>query len=198
MFFCFCFFFKSFLKSCVNYLTIVDFLTVFFLVKRYDCPPLIEQPKYGLPLEKIYISTLYSSPVIVTSIFHIDEGLWSALRLWITPKTLLKIPSLPQLPAEFRLNSIQVEFSLNSDWIYLGCGICAFNVCCWCFSLRYFRRLQFEETKIDSSLLNIEILLISSLTKFSGWILLFLYTGFQEGFYFEDTVIWFYHKKKKI
>lgn len=103
-------FLKSFLKSCVNYLTIVDFLT-FFLVKRYDCPPLIEQLKHGLPLEKIYISTLYSSPVIVTSIFHIDECLWSALCLWITPKMLLKIPSPPQLPAEFRLNSIQIEFN---------------------------------------------------------------------------------------
>ena len=117
MFCCVCFFFKSFLKSCVNYLTIVDFLTVFFfLVKRYDCPPLIEQLKHGLPLEKIYISTLYSSPVIVTSIFHIDECLWSALRLWITPKTLLKIPSLPQLPAEFRLNSIQIEFNTFGVW----------------------------------------------------------------------------------
>ena len=88
----------------------------FFLVKRYDCPPLIEQLKHGLPLEKIYISTLYSSPVIVTSIFHIDECLWSALRLWITPKTLLKIPSLPQLPAEFRLNSIQIEFNTFGVW----------------------------------------------------------------------------------
>lgn len=42
--------------------------------------------------------------------------------------------------------------------------------------MQVFHRLQFEETKIDSSLLNIEILLKSSLTKFWSDITLCVYS----------------------
>lgn len=116
MFFCFCFF-KIVFKVLCQLLDLSWLPYWFFWCEDTDGPPLIEQLKHGLPLEKIYISTSYSSPVMVTSIFHIDECLWFALCLWITPKMLLKIPSLPQLPAEFRLNSVLIEF--NSIWIQI-------------------------------------------------------------------------------
>ena len=119
MFFCFCFF-KIIFKVLCQLLDLSWLPYWFFWWKDTDCPPLIEQLKHELSLEKIYISTSYSSPVMVASIFHIDECLWSALCLWITPKTLLKIPSPPaSCWIQIEFNSIWIQIEFNSIWIQI-------------------------------------------------------------------------------